>query len=61
MKSDSTSLFGVLALIALVIAAGIGWVLNIVALAHATSIDGMVILRAIGIFVAPMGAVMGYV
>lgn len=37
-----------------------GWVANIVALAHAEAFTGMVILRAIGIFVAPLGAVLGY-
>lgn len=41
----------------------LGWVLNIVDLAHMNfaHITGMLVIRAIGIVVAPLGAVMGYV
>jgi len=42
------------------IGAGIGWIMNIVELAHADAINGMVILRAVGIFVFPLGSVLGY-
>lgn len=48
----------------LIAAAGfVGWVLNIVDLAHMdfAHITGMLVIRAIGIVVAPLGAVMGYV
>ena len=39
-----------------------GWVLNIIALTHMASVmTGMGALRIIGIFVAPLGAVLGYV
>lgn len=40
----------------------IGWVMNIIALIHLESIDhlGEVIIRFIGIFIAPIGAVMGW-
>lgn len=40
----------------------VGWVLNIMVVAETTnaSITGMFILRCIGIFVAPLGAVLGY-
>jgi hypothetical protein len=39
-----------------------GWVANIVSLAHSTfdPLTGMVVLRVVGIFVAPLGAVLGY-
>ena len=38
----------------------IGWIFNIIDLAHAHAITGMVILRAIGVFVAPLGAILGW-
>ena len=38
----------------------IGWVLNILALIHATEISGMVVARGIGVFMAPLGSVLGY-
>ncbi len=40
-----------------------GWIWNIVKIAHTccTPIDGMLVLRIIGIFVAPLGAVIGYI
>jgi hypothetical protein len=39
-----------------------GWVWNIVKLVHSTfdPLTGMVVARAIGIFVAPLGAVLGF-
>lgn len=38
-----------------------GWVMNIVALVHLTSFtSGMAVLRVIGIFVAPLGAILGF-
>ena len=43
------------------IAAIIGWIINIVTLAHTVDapITGMFILRCVGIIVAPLGAVLG--
>jgi hypothetical protein len=40
----------------------IGWIMNIIAIAGSSFdvISGMLILRVIGIFVAPLGAVLGY-
>lgn len=48
--------------VALVAGGAIGWVLNLVALAKMdyTAI-GMLVLRVVGVFVAPIGAVLGYV
>ena len=37
-----------------------GWVANIVKLATEHEPTGEVVLRAVGIFVAPLGAVMGF-
>lgn len=45
----------------LVLAAFVGWVMNIVKLASSeTLFTGMNAVRAIGIFLAPMGAVLGF-
>jgi hypothetical protein len=40
-----------------------GWVMNIILLAHSTltPVTGMVILRIAGIFLFPIGIIMGYV
>lgn len=45
-----------------VLAGMIGWVLNLVAIAQTccTPFDGMMVLRIVGIFLAPIGAVVGY-
>lgn len=49
--------------IVMLVIAGIGgWVANIFKLAGSTfdPITGIVVLRAIGVFVAPLGSVLGY-
>lgn len=54
----------VLALWALILAGFIGWVLNIVAIFHAGPIaewTAVVLVRVIGVFVPPVGAVMGWI
>ena len=49
---------GILALVGI-----IGWMMNIVDLAHMNlaHITGMFVLRVIGIFIPPLGAVLGFV
>jgi hypothetical protein len=59
--SEAIGFFGVILMCCLVLAGAIGWVLNIVEIAHATQFHGMVVLRAIGVFIPPLGAVLGYV
>ena len=59
MKSIFTSIYVVL-LLALIGLGVFGWGMNILKLIDANAIDGMVIARAIGIFVAPLGAILGY-
>jgi len=54
--SDSGEIIGGI----LVLAGMLGWVLNIVELAHSSHVTGMVILRAVGIFFFPLGGVLGY-
>lgn len=44
----------------LIIFGAVGWVMNIVDIAHADFVSGMVILRVVGIFMFPLGAVLGY-
>lgn len=54
--------FSVLAVYLAVVVAGVyGWVENIVQLAHAHEVTGLVVLRAAGIVIGPLGAVLGYV
>jgi hypothetical protein len=43
----------------LIILGGIGWICNIIEIAHAKMITGMIILRVVGIFMFPLGAVLG--
>lgn len=40
----------------------VGWIMNIIALSHASfsPISGFVILRIAGIFLAPLGGVLGW-
>ena len=46
----------------LVILGFAGWVMNIVSIVHSDGgITGMFIVRCIGILVAPLGAVLGYI
>ena len=44
------------------VAAVVGWIMNIVAIAGSSFdvLSGMLVLRIVGIFVAPLGAVLGY-
>jgi hypothetical protein len=47
---------------AFLILAGIGWIMNIYKLATESPfiLDGETILRVVGIFIAPLGAIMGW-
>lgn len=48
--------------LALVIAGVVGWVMNIITLigSSADPITGMFVARIIGVFIPPLGAVLGY-
>ena len=59
MKDTINGLLAVL-VVCLVLAGIWGWGLNILALAHADAVNGLVILRAIGVFVAPLGTLLGF-
>jgi hypothetical protein len=56
---EKTEITGLLA-VCLFIAACLGYVFNVMQLAQADHVTGMVILRAVGIFLAPLGCVLGY-
>lgn len=55
----SVELFVVL----VVLLGGVGWVWNIVKIAGSdfAQITGLLILRIVGVFLAPLGAVLGYI
>ena len=38
-----------------------GWILNIIKIIHFDESTGMLVVRVIGAFLAPLGAVLGYV
>ena len=58
----SSELFAMLAIIGLWIAGIVGWVMNIITLYHMSfaTINGELVLRLVGIFVAPIGSIMGF-
>lgn len=47
----------------LAVVAIVGWVMNIIEIFNSnfSAIDGELVLRVVGVFVAPIGAVMGYI
>jgi hypothetical protein len=50
-----------IALLAFIFAAIYGYIMNIVALFHSTGdITGQFILRIVGIFIAPLGSILGF-
>jgi hypothetical protein len=58
---DGRSIGGLIGIL-LIVGAAIGWVWNIVKLVQILdlSVTGMLVARAIGVFVAPLGAILGY-
>jgi len=57
MSDNFTSLF-----VFLILFGGIvGWIANIVAIAQADYINGMVLVRIAGVFIAPLGAILGWI
>jgi len=62
MKRSTLSTGPALVLVAIVFAGIAGWVMNIFDIVAAVSdpITAMFILRCVGIFVAPLGAILGY-
>lgn len=58
---DGRSIGGLIGIL-LIVGAGVGWIWNIVKLVQILdlSVTGMLVARAIGVFVAPLGAILGY-
>jgi hypothetical protein len=44
----------------LLVAAFSGWIANIIKLVHLDVFSGEMVARAIGVFVAPLGAILGF-
>jgi hypothetical protein len=63
MKYKTSSNTAAIVYLALIAAFLYGWIANIVSIAHSdlSTLTGMLILRVAGIFVAPLGAILGYV
>lgn len=62
-KSPSGSVIALLIYAVLLVAFVSGWVMNVMAIAGSSfdTISGMLVLRVIGVFLAPLGAVLGWV
>lgn len=60
--SDKVGLAGIVAILAIAVGGGYGWVCNIIALYHSSfpPFTGQLVLRVVGVFIPPVGAVMGY-
>ena len=63
MRKLNIGLGGAILFIAVFIASVYGWAANIFMLADGSfdPLTGVMVLRCVGIFVAPLGAVMGYI
>lgn len=60
-KSLPVAIISLLFWVAVTIALCVGWVLNIFTIANSNlELTGIFVLRIIGIFIAPLGAVLGY-
>lgn len=59
---EAAGVFAAMAGVALIVAAIWGWIANVVAIAGTVNdpITGMFVLRCIGIFVAPLGSILGF-
>ena len=63
MSSRSLEVLVILVYCLFFLGGSIGWVRNIIAVTHSdfSSIDGMTVVRVIGIPAAPVGAVVGWI
>ena len=61
-RKPDASLMTLLFALAFIGAFMVGWVMNIITIAGSSfnDITGVLVLRVIGIFIAPLGAVLGY-
>lgn len=63
MSSRSFEVLVILVYCLFFLGGSIGWVHNVIVVAHSdfSSIDGMTVVRVIGIPVAPVGAIVGWI
>jgi hypothetical protein len=63
MKYKNTSNAAAIIWLTIVIALCYGWIANVITIAQSdfSTFTGMLILRIAGIFVAPLGAILGYI
>ena len=63
MRRDGGFTIGELLWVIIILGGCLGWVLNIIKLVAVISdpLTGMTVLRGVGIVVAPLGAILGYV
>ena len=61
--SETGAILASIVFLCFVVAAVAGWVMNIITIAHSNFSDltGLLVLRVVGIFVAPLGAILGWV
>ena len=61
--SETGAILAYIVFLGVVIAAVAGWVMNIITIAHSNFSDltGLLVLRVVGIFIAPLGAILGWV
>lgn len=50
----------ILAVFIFAVALIVGWIMNIVAICHTQTFSGMLVARVIGIFITPIGSILGY-
>jgi hypothetical protein len=62
-KDDKYTIIGALSVLALVGAGVLGWIMNVLTIAHTIDapLSGMLILRVLGVVIPILGAVLGYV
>lgn len=64
-KNSDVYMGAILGLLNLSLVIGLiaGWVMNIITIAHSDfgTLTGLLVLRVVGIFVAPLGSILGWV
>ena len=62
IRSALADWLAIAAYAAIIVALVYGWTANIVTIAHSNFFDltGLLVLRVVGIFIAPLGTVLGY-
>ncbi len=60
---QNMGLLSFVVILGIIIAGVYGWVMNLVMIMHSdfSHITGLLVIRIIGIFMAPIGAVLGYI